>query len=230
METALTILTLFLVTVAALALVLGAVRMLDKVIFPNLSFEDALGENNIAVAVFLAALVLGIFYLASNTLAADVNRYDRDFRKWGRYQFGYAVDWRYFKAQGMTESGLDPSVCSHVNACGVMQFMPGTALAMGLTDRFDARASIRLGIKYDRRMWDQFTAPRPKLDRLAFAFMSYNAGLGNVLKFQRAAVAAGVNPNLFETLKPFAWREPREYVERIRRWRQRFRGGLGWAG
>ena len=107
-----------------------------------------------------------------------------------------------------------------------MQFMPGTAIGMGLTNRFDAKESIRLGIKYDRKLWRQWSAPRPAWDRLQFAFASYNAGLGYVLEFQRKAAAAGVaNPNLWGDVAPFAWGEPREYIERIGRWCARFNRG-----
>ncbi|MDH4248482.1 MAG: transglycosylase SLT domain-containing protein, partial [Deltaproteobacteria bacterium] len=169
MESLLMVVSLFAVAVSALVLALVVVRLLDRWIFPNLSFEQALRENNLAVAVFLAALVLGLFLLVGRAVAAPgpySDRYDDDFRREARYRFGYAYDWRWFKAQGVAESGLDPAVCSAAGACGLMQFMPGTALAMGVTDRFNARASIRAGIAYDRRLWDEFTAPRPKADRL----------------------------------------------------------------
>lgn len=216
--------TMFLVAAAGLAGVYAAFRVFNRWVFPKVDFQRHLAEGNIAVAIFVAALVLGMFLFMGRALGGELDRYDSQFRKWGRYHFGYSYDWRYFKAQGMTESGLKADVCSHVGACGLMQFMPGTARGMGLTDRFNAKASIRQGIRYDRRLWRQFSAPRPTWDRMAFAFMSYNAGLGNVLKFQRAAVADGVDPNLFVTLAPYIWTEPREYVERIARWCQRFGG------
>ena len=70
---------------------------------------------------------------------------------------------------------------------------------------------------------DQTGDPRPPDDRLAFAFMSYNAGLGNVVDvFQVKARQAGADPNRFATIAPFAWPEPRQYVERIARWAARF--------
>lgn len=232
MDALINITAMFAVGVVAGLLVIAAtvffLRKVDRWAFPEVDFADALKQKNLAVGIFLAAIgaafILGLFLLAGRATAAELDRYNGAFRKWGRYHFGYAYDWQWFKAQGMTESGLNPEVCSHVGACGLMQFMPGTAAAMGLQDRFNARASIRAGIAYDRRLWRQFTAPRPPRDRLYFAFMSYNAGLGNVLAFQRAALAAGTDPNLFETLRPHVWPEPREYVLRIQRWHQRFVG------
>ena len=213
-----------------LALVYGAFQFFNWFVFPSFSFGKALKNGNVAVGIFLAGLFLGLFLFAGLAMPAAPGKYDRDFRKAGLYEFGLRVDWMNFKAQGMTESNLDPGVCSGVGACGLMQFMAPTAGDMGLRDRFNAKESIRLGVKYDKRLWNVFTDPRPNWDRLAFAFMAYNAGLGNVLKFQRRAHAAGVNPNLFATVKYFSWTEPREYVLRIERWRNRFRKGVPWAG
>jgi soluble lytic murein transglycosylase-like protein len=221
METLLTIATLFAVAMLGLGLVLVAVRGLDRWVFPGLPFEQALRENNVAVGIFLAALVFGIFFLMSHAVAAELGRYDGDFRKWGRYQFGYACDWRWFKAQGVTESGLDPQACSAVGACGVMQLMPGTAVAMGLQNRFDARASIRAGIAYDRRLWRVFAAERG-LDRLWFAFAGYNCGPGCVIAAQRRAQRAGVAPERWPAIRPHLPPETQGYVPRIQRWRARF--------
>jgi len=221
MDTLVTIATLFAVAMIAFALVLLAVRGLDRWVFPGLPFEQALRENNLAVAVFLAALVFGIFYLMSQAVAGELERYDGQFRKWGRYQFGYACDWRYFKAQGITESGLDPQACSAVGACGVMQLMPGTALAMGLQDRFDARESIRAGIAYDRRLWAMF-AEESGLERLQFAFAGYNCGPGCVIRAQARAARDGAATERWAGIHPYLPAETRDYVPRILRWRERF--------
>ena len=240
METVYNFLQVLAASGAMLLLVYLAFLFFNVLVFPTFKFGDALRKGNVAVGIFLAGLFLGLFLFAGLAMPAapdstltggrGVKSYDRDFRKWGLYEFGMRVDWMNFKAQGMTESNLKADVCSHVGACGLMQFMAPTAGDMGLQDRFDAKESIRLGIKYDKRLWNVFAAPRPNWDRLAFAFMAYNAGLGNVLKFQQKAVAAGVDPNLFHTVKYFAWTEPREYVLRIERWRKRFRKGVYWTG
>ena len=227
MDTLINITTMFAVAVAALSMVFLALRWLDDWVFPGISFERALNENNIAVGIFLAGLVFGIFFLVSHAVAApgDLDRYDREFRQWSRYEFGYQYDWRVFKAQGMTESGLDPDVCSAVGACGLMQFMPGTALAMGLQNRFDARASIRAGIAYDKRLWDIFQAPRPLADRLDFTFSAYNWGVGNVINLAQSCARERFGANhLFTHIESCLPSETREYVPRIHRWHERFRG------
>jgi Transglycosylase SLT domain len=222
MQTLLTLATLFAVAVIALALVLLAVRGLDRWVFPGLPFEQALRDNNLSVAVFLAALVFGIFFLMSHAVAAPLERYDASFRKWGRYDFGYACDWRWFKAQGITESGLEPQACSAVGACGVMQLMPGTAVAMGLQNRLDAKASIRAGIAYDRWLWDLFAA-EAGAQRLLFAFAGYNCGPGCVIRAQGRAQRAGQPDDRWPAIRPWLPAETRAYVPRIRDWRTRLR-------
>jgi len=229
METAWNFGQVLLAWVAMLALVYVAFLFFNRWVFPSFSFGAELKKGNVAVGVFLGLLFLGLFMFAGDAFPASTHRYDRDFRKAGYREFGMRVDWMNFKSQAMTESFMRTAVCSHVGACGLMQFMPATAREMGLQNRFDAKASIRAGIGYDKRLWRVFKAPRPCQDRLDFAFMAYNAGLGNVLKFQRRAAAAGVDPNRFATIAPFVWKEPREYVERIARWRKRFRKGVDWA-
>lgn len=233
MDTLLTIATLFAVAVAALVLVIAAIRSLDRWVFPEISFGKALADNNLAVGIFLAALAFGIFFLVGRAVAApgDLHRYDDEFRQWGRWHFGYRYDWRAFKAQGMTESGLDPAACSPVGACGVMQFMPGTAVAMGLVDRFDAKESIRAGIAYDKRLWAIFSDPRPDRDRLAFAFAAYNWGIGNVLQHGQPCARARFGADrLWDHLEPCLPAETRSYVPRIWRWEQRFTRGARWSG
>lgn len=220
MDVAINIFTLFGVGLLALILCVFAVRSLDRLIFPTMDFERQLGNGNVAVGIFLGAFVLGIFLLMGKATAAPLDRYDDHFRKMGRYYFGYEVDWRKFKAQGMTESGLNARICSSVGACGVMQFMPGTANAWGLTHRFRAKDSIAAGIGYMRAL---YRLPYVKRN-IELAFISYNAGPHRLRLFQWKARRAGDDPFTFEGIRPHVWKEPRGYVERIRRWCQRFGG------
>lgn len=225
------IVVMFVVAIVAVALVTFAVKWFLKKIddwsFPEFDFGPELKAGNQAVGVFLglvvAAFILGLFLLAGKAVGANLDRYDDQFRSAGRIEFGYGTPWTWFKAQGMTESGLDPAKCSQVGACGVMQFMPGTAVAMGVQDRFEAKESIRAGVAYDRKLWGQFSAPRPPVDRLALTFSAYNWGIGYVLhraqpcarnRFGGDATWAQVGP----CLPP----ETQAYFPRIQRWQAKF--------
>ena len=79
-----------------------------------------------------------------------------------------------------------------------MQFMHGTWPAYGgMASRFEAKASIAAGARYMRRLWRIYHAQnRPPGDRLAFAFMAYNAGAGSVIRFRKSSAMHRAQPSL----------------------------------
>jgi membrane-bound lytic murein transglycosylase MltF len=101
-------------------------------------------------------------------------------------------DHRWFKAQALAESGLDPRAVSPVGAKGIMQLMPDTAAEMAALlkivdfDVFNPMHNIRCGIAYDRRCWDVWKK-ETGIERIRFMLGSYNAGVGNILKAQALA-------------------------------------------
>tara|TARA_R110000772_G_scaffold268452_1_gene395562 strand:+ start:8185 stop:8694 length:510 start_codon:yes stop_codon:yes gene_type:complete len=113
--------------------------------------------------------------------------------------FGY--DWRLFKAQLWQESRLKPDAVSPVGAVGIGQLMPDTWQAFGpkagfaldLYDRTDAEASIHTAALYMAWLIDEWSWPRPDVDRYCLAMASYNAGLGHILEAQRIEG----NPSLY---------------------------------
>lgn len=199
--------------------------LLDRWVFKKTDIIPQIRTGNIAMAMVVCIVIWAVVTIFGRAAFGQTAQYDHYFRRAGIHYFGSIVDWRKGKAQGMTESGLRRGVVSRVGACGLMQFMPKTARQFKI-DCFRPREAIWAALRYDRQLWDQFRARRPLWDRWAFALMSYNAGLGNVLDWQRKAEARGANPNLFETLMPWIWKEPREYVLRAARWCARF-GGWG---
>ena len=123
--------------------------------------------------------------------------YDDQFRLQAEVYFGDAMingrplDWRWFKAQAMAESGFDIKAVSPAGARGIMQLMPPTsaevAVQMGLPDDpFDPLIGIKMGVFYDRRMWRIWRA-EVGLERVRFMFAAYNAGAGHIIKAQRLA-------------------------------------------
>ena len=134
------------------------------------------------------------------------------FRKGGRYRFGYACDWRYFKAQGVTESGLRPEACSAVGACGVMQLMPGTArhlaghrLSQDALE--DPATNLALGQRYLRELLSRVNG---NLFELAAA---YNAGPANLSRWLTGEAGAKNDPLLFVESVPSP--ETRAYIKRF---------------
>ena len=155
------------------------------------------------------------------------DRYDAHFRKYAKHYFGPGMDWRWFKAQAIAESGLKPDARSKSGARGIMQIMPGTFREIQkknthLKDVDSPRWNIAAGIYYDRQLYRKWVSPPPGEERLYFAFGSYNAGYTRI-------------KNTFQKLDPpeAAWQhverhvpgQTRHYVRRIRRLMERDSAG-----
>jgi membrane-bound lytic murein transglycosylase MltF len=143
----------------------------------------------------LGQRILGKINEAAGVLVArKINtRYDDTFSKYSKQYFGPSFDWRWFKAQGYAESGLDPTSRSYVGARGVMQLMPTTYRevvsqnpGMGPIDQ--PEWNIAAGIWYDRHLWD-FWHQIPYDERTNFMFAAYNAGAGTISKALHASAA-----------------------------------------
>ncbi len=90
------------------------------------------------------------------------------------------------------ESGGDPNAVSPKGALGLMQLMPATARALGISNPFDPVQNIEGGVRYLRHLLDRF-------GDLRLALAAYNAGQGNVQRY------GGVPP----------FPETQRYLERI---------------
>ena len=91
------------------------------------------------------------------------------------------------------ESAFNPMARSIKGAMGLMQLMPATALAYGVTDAYDPAQNIRAGVAYLRSLLERYS----QNEELALA--AYNAGPTAVEKYQ------AVPP----------YRETRDYVKKI---------------
>jgi membrane-bound lytic murein transglycosylase MltF len=116
-----------------------------------------------------------------------------------KYGDKYDVDWVLMGAQGYQESQLNQNAKSPVGAIGVMQVMPATGKDMKVGDIAETEANIHAGIKYMRFMIDQYYEKEPmtKLDKVLFAFASYNSGPGRVRQLRQEATKRGLDPNIW---------------------------------
>ena len=136
-----------------------------------------------------------------------VTKYDSYFKKYAKRYFGPGFNWHEFKAQAISESGLDPEAQSAVGAQGIMQIMPKTFAEIKYKNpsiRGSMRQpkwSIAAGISYDRSIWNIFKAKRPLQDRKDFMFGAYNAGKGNIIKAQKKAQSQGLDPNRWTSIE-----------------------------
>lgn len=147
------------------------------------------------------------------------SEYDHIFRKYSKRYFGPHFDWRWFKAQAVAESGLQPSAKSGVGARGVMQIMPATYAEIRQKNPYfdnieSPRWNIAAGIYYNHKLYKYWPEVSGN-DRLYFTFGSYNAGLGSIV---RAVNKSGRSKErAWNTVADFAPEETRNYVSRIKR-------------
>jgi len=139
-------------------------------------------------------------------------------------------DWRWLKAQLLTESMLDPEAISAVGARGIAQFMPGTWAQMVRELKFPPTATafepvyaIPAAAYYmasRRRIW--WAQPRTEDDRRRLAQASYNAGSGRIIAAQRKANNANDYATIIAALPGITGAinaaQTIGYVERIERW------------
>lgn len=89
----------------------------------------------------------------------------------------YGVDPKLVSAVAEAESGYRPDAVSSTGAVGVMQLMPDTAAALGVTNSYDPQQNIDGGTKYLKEMLNDFGGDVRK------AVAAYNAGPQAVKKY-----------------------------------------------
>lgn len=154
-------------------------------------------------------------------------RYDADIRA-SVSRWWVAPEWLWWKAQLYQESRFDPDAASPVGATGLAQFMPATWAEMqrrlnipGVPANH-ARHAIDAGAYYMASLQRQWSSPRPAMDRHFLAAASYNAGLGNLLRAQKACGGAVLYESIAACLPEITGRHSAEtlgYIRQIRRWR-----------
>ncbi|MFV2005745.1 MAG: transglycosylase SLT domain-containing protein [Gammaproteobacteria bacterium] len=160
---------------------------------------------------------------------AWTKKYDKHFRKYTKRYFGPNVDWRWFKSQGIAESGLRNTARSSAGAVGIMQILPSTYkdihkkspyLSSGMLS--DPRWNIASGIFYDRilfKRWKKTLQFSTTENDLYMTFASYNAGHGRI---SRVLKKVKKQPGSYDTydswgaIKPHVPSQTRHYVKRIK--------------
>lgn len=180
------------------------------------------------IEIVAFAAIVGLACAAGGRAQSVVpDRYDDTFRKYAKRYFGPGFDWRLFKAQGMTESNLNPNAKSWVGARGLMQLMPSTFADIRTKNPEigpinNPEWNIAAGIYYNRKLWQQWAERAAGEDRREFMFGSYNAGRGTILRAQKVAAGKSLDERVWSSIRNVApevpgWRhkETLSYVQRI---------------
>lgn len=89
--------------------------------------------------------------------------------------FGVSVN--LLQSIAKAESNFNTTAVSSAGAVGIMQLMPATAAAMGVTDSYDAYQNIMGGAKYIAQLLQTYSG------NISLALAAYNAGSANVNKY-----------------------------------------------
>ena len=163
-------------------------------------------------------------YVKNSVSEQEMKKYKAMVQLFKKYADKYDFNYLMVIAQAYQESGLDHSRRSHAGAVGVMQLLPTTAADpnINIADIKKLENNIHAGTKYLRFIIDRYFKDEPMDDvnKLLFAFASYNAGPARINKLRKKADAMGLDPNVwFHNLEIVAaksiGRETVQYVRNI---------------
>ena len=152
----------------------------------NLVLSDR--PQNAAAATFAVASTSGI---RTTRAGAATTAYDALISS---HAAEHGIRAELVRAVIQAESAFNPFAKSVKGAMGLMQLMPATAVAYGVTNAYDPAQNIRAGVAYLKTLLNRYS----QNEELALA--AYNAGTGAVEKYGNA-----VPP----------YKETRNYVSKI---------------
>jgi membrane-bound lytic murein transglycosylase MltF len=140
-------------------------------------------------------------YVKNSLSKQELKKFEAMVRLFKKYADKYDFDYLMMAAQAYQESGLDQSKKSPAGAVGVMQLLPTTAADrnVNISEIEKLENNIHAGTKYLRFIIDQYYKDEPidNLDKMLFAFASYNAGPAKVNKLRKKTAAMELNPNVW---------------------------------
>lgn len=133
-----------------------------------------------------------------NLSKGKISPYDNLFRK---HADATGLDWRLLASQAFVESRFDSTVVSWAGARGIMQIMPGTARAYGVTvnDIIKPEKSIETATKIIRSLDSSLSkyVADPE-ERKKFVVAAYNSGIAHIYDAIALAQKYGKDPAVWD--------------------------------
>jgi membrane-bound lytic murein transglycosylase F len=137
----------------------------------------------------------GVFQERVRTLLPDYRRL------FVEAQAETGIDWRLIAAVAYQESQWDPLATSETGVRGFMQLTEDTARHLGVTDRLDARQSIRAAARYLKDLKDRLPKRIQEPDRTWLALAAFNIGLGHLEDARVLAQRQKLDPDHWRDVK-----------------------------
>lgn len=127
----------------------------------------------------------------------QISIYDPLFKKYAK-QIDW--DWRILAAQAYNESHFDTLAVSWAGARGLMQLMPRTAQAFGVSmnEITNPEKNIGAAVKSIQSLNKSLADIEDKNERIKFILAAYNGGLGHILDAMALAKKYGKNPHVWD--------------------------------
>jgi membrane-bound lytic murein transglycosylase MltF len=140
-------------------------------------------------------------YVKNSISKQELEKFEGLVELFKKYADRYDFDYLMITAQAYQESGLDHSKKSPAGAIGVMQLLPTTASDpnVNIAEIEKLENNIHAGTKYLRFIINQYYKDEPmdNVNKLLFAFASYNAGPAKVNRLRKETAAMGLDPNVW---------------------------------
>ena len=140
-------------------------------------------------------------YVKNSVSEQEVKKFQAMVQLFKKYADRYDFDYLMIGAQAYQESGLDHSKRSPSGAIGIMQVLPTTASDpnVNIPEIEKLENNIHAGMKYLRFIINQYYKDEPMdpVDKLLFAFASYNAGPDKVNQLRKKTADMGLNSNVW---------------------------------
>ncbi|WP_224485557.1 transporter substrate-binding domain-containing protein [Robertkochia aurantiaca] len=107
-------------------------------------------------------------------------------------------DWRFLCSQVYQESRFNPKAESWAGAGGLIQLMPETAKALGVSNPFNPKENLKGGVKYLDRIRGRFEKVEDSIQKIKFTLAAFNCGPGHVFDAMRLAEKNGKDPHIWD--------------------------------